>query len=95
MQFRDFPILAVPLLLLWTTPAWTEGTSPKSVHVGENLPHESLPSIELLEFLADWEDDGRWMGPEYFAEISAADQEENRGKNKGGENGKGKDKPNY
>ena len=36
-----------------------------------------MPSLELLEFLGDWEtDDGEWIDPEELDQIAVSDQEQ-------------------
>lgn len=45
----------------------------------EAAPQEDteMPSLELLEFLGDWEtDDGEWIDPEELEQIADADQEQ-------------------
>ena len=48
--------------------------------VRENTEDTEMPSLELLEFLGDWEtDDGEWIDPEELEQIALIDpeQEEN------------------
>ena len=45
----------------------------------EEMPPEEAdrPSLELLEFLGDWEtDDGEWVDPEELEQIAITDQEQ-------------------
>ena len=38
-----------------------------------------IPSLELLEFLGDWEtDDGEWIDPEELEQIALSDQEQEK-----------------
>jgi hypothetical protein len=44
-------------------------------------PPDPAPSVELLEFLADWEtEDGQWTGPEFFDPALQPAQEPNHEK---------------
>ena len=65
----------VLLLGLSSSPAWTQETG----QVRQALPPEEAerPSLELLEFLGDWEtDDGEWIDPEELEQSVIADQEQ-------------------
>jgi hypothetical protein len=65
----------VLLLGLSSSPAWTQETG----QVRQALPPEEAerPSLELLEFLGNWEtDDGEWIDPEELEQIAITDQEQ-------------------
>ena len=43
----------------------------------KNVEDSEIPSLELLEFLGDWEtDDGEWIDPEELEQIALTDQEQ-------------------
>ncbi len=43
----------------------------------EGTEESEMPSLELLEFLGDWEtEDGEWIDPEEMEQIAIADQEQ-------------------
>jgi len=43
----------------------------------ESSEETEIPSLELLEFLGDWEtDDGEWIDPEELEHIALTDQEQ-------------------
>lgn len=67
-------LLSMALLLgMLTTPASAQEPGPVA------LPPEDseMPSLELLEFLGDWEtDDGEWIDPEELDQIAIADQDQ-------------------
>jgi len=43
----------------------------------EGSEESEMPSLELLEFLGDWEtDDGEWIDPEELEQIALIDQEQ-------------------
>ena len=47
--------------------------------VRQAIPPEEaeMPSLELLEFLGDWEtEDGEWIDPEELEQIAITDQEQ-------------------
>ena len=45
--------------------------------MGLPLEDAEMPSLELLEFLGDWEtDDGEWIDPGALERIAIADQEQ-------------------
>ena len=45
--------------------------------VREESEESEMPSLELLEFLGDWEtDDGEWIDPEELEQIALTDQEQ-------------------
>ncbi len=51
-------MLLIPLLL-------AAGTAPAQDE--DEAPRDEPPSLELLEFLADWEtDDGQWIDPRHL-----------------------------
>ena len=60
------------LLGLLSSPAFAQ--EPEQVR---NSTEESeMPSLELLEFLADWEtEDGEWIDPEELEQIALDDQD--------------------
>ena len=63
----------VLLLGLLSSPAWTQEPD----QVGLPLEDAEMPSLELLEFLGDWEtDDGEWINPGELERIAIADQEQ-------------------
>jgi hypothetical protein len=63
----------VLLLGLLNAPALAQ--EPKQVR--ENNEETETPSLELLEFLGDWEmDDGEWIDPEELEQIALTDQEQ-------------------
>ena len=70
------PLWSTVLLLgLLSAPALAQEPG----HVRQALPPEEAerPSLELLEFLGDWEtDDGEWVDPEELEQIAITDQEQ-------------------
>lgn len=53
-----------------------EGTSAAGAG-GQPADTAPEPSLELLEFLAEWEaDDGSWVGPEFFEQLTTPDGEQ-------------------
>ena len=59
------------LLGLLGSPAFAQ--EPEQVGTEES----EMPSLELLEFLGDWEtDDGEWIDPEELEQIALTDQEQ-------------------
>jgi len=61
------------LLGLSGSPAWAQEPGP----VGLPPEETEMPSLELLEFLGDWEtDDGEWIDPEELEQIAVADQDQ-------------------
>ncbi len=67
----------VLLLGLLSSPALAQ----ESGQVRQAIPPEDaeMPSLELLEFLGDWEtDDGEWIDPEELEQISLIDQEQEK-----------------
>jgi len=68
------PLWSTVLLLgLLSSPAY--GQEPGQVR--ERSENTEMPSLELLEFLGDWEtDDGEWVDPEELEQIALDDQEQ-------------------
>jgi len=63
----------VLLLGLLNAPALAQEPEP----IRENTEETETPSLELLEFLGDWEmDDGEWIDPEELEQIALTDQEQ-------------------
>ncbi len=63
----------VLLLGLLSTPAWAQ--EPEQAR--KTSDESEIPSLELLEFLGDWEtDDGEWIDPEELEQIALTDQEQ-------------------
>lgn len=63
----------VLLLGLLNSPAFAQESGP----VREGTEVAEMPSLELLEFLGDWEtDDGEWIDPEELEQIALTDQEQ-------------------
>lgn len=64
---------AVLLLGLLSSPAFAQEPDPSRKSTEES----EMPSLELLEFLGDWEtDDGEWIDPEELEQITLTDQEQ-------------------
>ena len=60
------------LLGLLSTPALAQ--QPEQAREGSE--ESDIPSLELLEFLGDWEtDDGEWIDPEELEQIALSDEE--------------------
>ncbi len=65
----------VLLLGLLNSPALAQ--EPGQVRESASKENTEMPSLELLEFLGDWEtDDGEWIDPEELEQIAIADQEQ-------------------
>jgi hypothetical protein len=65
--------ITVLLLGLLNAPALAQ--EPEQIR--ENNEETETPSLELLEFLGDWEmDDGEWIDPEELEQIALTDQEQ-------------------
>jgi hypothetical protein len=65
----------VLLLGLLNSPALAQEPG-KNVDLSGQKDTEN-PSLELLEFLGDWEtDDGEWIDPEELEQIAITDQEQ-------------------
>jgi hypothetical protein len=65
--------ITVLLLGLLNAPALAQEPEP----IRENTEETETPSLELLEFLGDWEmDDGEWIDPEELEQIALTDQEQ-------------------
>jgi hypothetical protein len=63
----------VLLLGLLSAPAFAQAPG----QVREGSEDSEMPSLELLEFLGDWEtDDGEWIDPEELEQIALTDQEQ-------------------
>lgn len=66
--------LIIASVLVGATPvkAQANGSSEKE----DNATHDLSPSIELLEFLGEWEtDDGHWIDPTEFDPVPNNDSE--------------------
>ncbi len=62
----------VLLLGLLSSPAFAQEPG----QARESTEDTEMPSLELLEFLGDWEtDDGEWIDPEELEQIAITDQE--------------------
>jgi hypothetical protein len=94
MQFRELGLLGLTFLLIGSNPGWADQKPQQVVHIREETSDEALPSMELLEFLADWEDEGQWKGPEFFEQISVEDRDRSHGKTGDEKNGKSKEESN-
>jgi len=70
------PLWSTVLLLgLLYSPAWA--LEPGQVRQAMPPEEAERPSLELLEFLGDWEtDDGEWIDPEELEQIAIADQKQ-------------------
>lgn len=66
------------LLLGWLSPpVFAQEPEPAGTEESE------MPSLELLEFLGDWEtDDGEWIDPEELEQIALSDQEQKNNEDK-------------
>ena len=69
MWARSFVVVLVVVLSLWASAVCGEEEEP--------------PSLELLEFLADWEtSEGRWIHPTELDQWTVPDKEEKNEKEK-------------
>ncbi|MEE8259450.1 MAG: hypothetical protein V3R14_00475 [Nitrospinaceae bacterium] len=65
----------VLLLGLLNSPALAQ--EPQQVRESAPKENTEMPSLELLEFLGDWEtEDGEWIDPEELEQIAITDQEQ-------------------
>jgi len=69
MRARSFVVMLGAVLSLWAGPVFGE--------------EEEQPSLEMLEFLADWEtSEGRWIDPTELDQWTVPDKEEENDKDK-------------
>lgn len=75
--YRVLRIAIVIVTLLFTAQGNADETPPPADRPNQTVSDAEGPSLEMLEFLADWEvDDEQWVGPGFFEQMAAPDEEQ-------------------